>query len=353
MYMHTFNTCRCIQLHTLDKCRIMHLKYERANMDGDWEGKHEWNTVISYAAHDYEPGMLTCRASRHVPSLQIIVYGRLCTRHKHILPPCSRKISTRHIHAQLLLQIKTCWIMTKPRWGRYSLSPWYWPTLTKSRAALNMDHHMQELAQLSISTNTCGRLAQLWYRSITQLWYRRYSLSYCTCWNMPSSPNVQTHAETCLALSIRADTHLETLCALDTCLHMKIHAQLLTWATHANKRTPLHTGQQIQINAQLLIKAKNLPINADRRSTLSVCWYQPLYADTSTSPWCLQTQADTWHDQPKRMLICTKSWADADTCSHMQSPHWYMTGYVDNTTAQNARQPMQIRAQLSTRANSC
>jgi hypothetical protein len=256
MYMHTFNTCRCIQLHTLNECRIFHVKYERANMDGDWEGKHEWNTVISYAAHDYEPGMLTCRASRHVPSLQIIVYGRLCTRHKHILPPCSRKISTRHIHAQLLLQIKTCWIMTKPRWGRYSLSPWYWPTLTKSRAALNMDHHMQELAQLSISTNTCGRLAQLWYRSITQLWYRRYSLSYCTCWNMPSSPNVQTHAETCLALSIRADTHLETLCALDTCLHMKIHAQLLTWATHANKRTPLHTGQQIQINAQLLIKAK-------------------------------------------------------------------------------------------------
>jgi hypothetical protein len=59
MYMHTFNTCGCRQSHNLDECRIIHVKYERANMDGDWEGKHEWNNVISYAAHDYEPSMLT------------------------------------------------------------------------------------------------------------------------------------------------------------------------------------------------------------------------------------------------------------------------------------------------------
>ena len=45
MYMHGFNTCRCIQSHTLDECRMIHVKHERAYMDGDWEGKYEWNTV--------------------------------------------------------------------------------------------------------------------------------------------------------------------------------------------------------------------------------------------------------------------------------------------------------------------
>jgi hypothetical protein len=134
--------------------------------------------------------------------------------------------------------------------------------------------------------------------------------------------------------------------------------------THANTRSTLHTNQQKQTNLQLLIKAKNVsscssphykPVKC-RYTLRSVCVRIPAIVCTQRyirSPWCLQTQADTWHDQPKCMLICTKSWADADTCSHMQSPHWYMTGYVDNTTAQNARQPMQIRAQLSTRANSC
>jgi hypothetical protein len=33
--MHSSNACRCIQSHTLDKCRIMHVKHERANIDGD------------------------------------------------------------------------------------------------------------------------------------------------------------------------------------------------------------------------------------------------------------------------------------------------------------------------------
>jgi hypothetical protein len=166
-------------------------------------------------------------------------------------------------------------------------------------------------------------------------------LSKCadTCWDMPGSLNTCRHTSWNIMCSWYLPTYEDTCPALDM--------------SNTCKQTHTSPYKQIQINAQLLIKAKNLPINADRRSALSVCWYQPLYADTSTSPWCLQTQADTWHDQPKRMLICTKSWADADTCSHMQSPHWYMTGYVDNTTAQNARQPMQIRAQLSTRANSC
>jgi hypothetical protein len=36
---------------------------------------------ISYAAHDHDPNCADiCRSSKHVPSLQIIVYGRLCTK---------------------------------------------------------------------------------------------------------------------------------------------------------------------------------------------------------------------------------------------------------------------------------
>ncbi len=69
MYMHSSNTCRCIQSHTLDEYRIIHVKHERANMDGEWEGKPEWKTVISYAAHDHEPNAKIFRPSKHVPSL--------------------------------------------------------------------------------------------------------------------------------------------------------------------------------------------------------------------------------------------------------------------------------------------
>jgi hypothetical protein len=94
--------------------------------------------------------------------------------------------------------------LTKPRWGRYFLTPWYWPTLTKSRAALNMDQHMQELAQLSISANTFGRLAQLWYR--------RYSLSF----DIGGTHSAIAYAETCLAVH--------------TCRHVLRHA----WLRHTS-----------------------------------------------------------------------------------------------------------------------
>jgi hypothetical protein len=54
------------------------METERANMNE--------TQFSSYAAHDYDPNMLTCRPSKHVPSLQTIVYSRLCKRHKHTLP---------------------------------------------------------------------------------------------------------------------------------------------------------------------------------------------------------------------------------------------------------------------------
>ena len=106
--------------------------------------------------------------------------------------------------------------LTKPRWGRYFLTPWYWPTLTKSRAALNMDQHMQELAQLSlvVSANTFGRLAQLWYR--------RYSLSF----DIGGTHSAIAYAETCLAVH--------------TCRHVLRHAWLSQYVqTHILKHDVL------------------------------------------------------------------------------------------------------------------
>jgi hypothetical protein len=87
-----------------------------------------------------------------------------------------------------------------------------------------------------------------------------------------------------------------------------------------------------------------------------VCRHQPWYADTSHSLWCLQTQTDTWHDQPKSMLICAKSEADVYTCRHRQtqSPQWMARCRDTNT-----RQPMlsfQHRlehAELLIRAETC
>jgi hypothetical protein len=49
--MHSSNTCRCTQAHTLDWCRIMHVKHERATMDGICVNEKQFS---SYAAHDSE-----------------------------------------------------------------------------------------------------------------------------------------------------------------------------------------------------------------------------------------------------------------------------------------------------------
>jgi hypothetical protein len=81
-----------------------------------------------------------------------------------------------------------------------------------------------------------------------------------------------------------------------------------------------------------------------------VCRYitQPLMlADTNRY---MQTQTDTWHDQPKSMLLCAKSEADVYTCRHRhtQSPQWMARCRDTNT-----RQPMQIHAELSTQASTC
>jgi hypothetical protein len=51
MRMHSSKTCRCTQSHTLDECRIMHVKHERATMDGICVNETQFS---SYAAHDSE-----------------------------------------------------------------------------------------------------------------------------------------------------------------------------------------------------------------------------------------------------------------------------------------------------------
>ena len=73
-YVHTHTRAynQYMQMHTVTNSRRM-----QNNTCEIWEsqhgwrlrGKHEWNTVISCAAHDYEPSMLTCRPSKHGPSL--------------------------------------------------------------------------------------------------------------------------------------------------------------------------------------------------------------------------------------------------------------------------------------------
>ena len=44
----------------------MHVKNERDSQDGTWEDKYEWNTVILYAAHDYDSNVMTFGPSKNV-----------------------------------------------------------------------------------------------------------------------------------------------------------------------------------------------------------------------------------------------------------------------------------------------
>jgi hypothetical protein len=88
MYMHGFNACRCIQSHTLDECRMIHVKHERAYMDG-WRLRGQiWMkhssalmlhmTMIQICWHADLPSMyLVCRS---------LYNGRLCIKKKETLP---------------------------------------------------------------------------------------------------------------------------------------------------------------------------------------------------------------------------------------------------------------------------
>jgi hypothetical protein len=177
------------------------------------------------------------------------------------------------------------------------------------------------------------------------------------CQNSNDWLEVWTSCPALLLNDFHMQTRTETCCTLDTCLHRKIHAQLQMYTdtckhtlsspykqANADKRADLHRSKK---NANSCSSSSYKPINADTPSALCVCRYQPLYADIC-SPWCLQAQADTSHDQPKRMLICARSLVDAHTCRRAQSPQ-----YITTCEDTNTLQPMQIHAQLSTRANSC
>jgi hypothetical protein len=62
-------------------CRKIHVKHEEPIwMETETAHMNETQS-ISYAAHDHDPNCADiCRSSKHVPSLQIIVCGRLCTK---------------------------------------------------------------------------------------------------------------------------------------------------------------------------------------------------------------------------------------------------------------------------------
>jgi hypothetical protein len=48
VHVHAWNsssTCRCNTGTTLEACKIIHVKHDRANMDGHWDWTYEWNTV--------------------------------------------------------------------------------------------------------------------------------------------------------------------------------------------------------------------------------------------------------------------------------------------------------------------
>jgi hypothetical protein len=123
-------------------------------------------------------------------------------------------------------------------------------------------------------------------------------------------------------------------------------------------------------------KCMQLHAKAKNANSCSSPWYKPTNSGTCSalcvqtpaivrryihSLWCLLTQADTWHDQPKSMLICAKSWADAYTCRHTQSPQW-MARCQDTNTTPYARQPCSafntgqlvlVHAELLIRAETC
>jgi hypothetical protein len=173
-------------------------------------------------------------------------------------------------------------------------------------------------------------------------------------------------------------TYANTRPALDTCLHMQKH---FTPSMHQDMQPLIHadtcrytqraympsTWYVVTYEELCTHKCMQLHAKAKNANSCSSPWYKPTNSGTCSalcvqtpaivrryihSLWCFLTQADTWHDQPKSMLICAKSWADAYTCRHTQSPQW-MARCQDTNTTPNARQPMQIHAQLSTRANSC
>ena len=120
-----------------------------------------------------------CAATNKAFYMDHSMYQKLEFRHMQthaVAYPALEKWERVQIHAQLPTQVTTCWIMANPRWA---------PTHADTFSALDtgpylLNHvqpsiwtNMQVLAQLSISTNTCGRHAQLLIKAST--W--RYSLS--------------------------------------------------------------------------------------------------------------------------------------------------------------------------------
>ena len=189
---------------------------------------------------------------------------------------------------------------------------------------LNMNHHMQVLAQLSISTNTCGRHAQLTHEGTHSAPGR----------HMLKQALLLIRAETCrnMLSSWYLPTYEDTYPALDMCQHMQ----------NFETRSTLHTNQQKQTNLQLLIKAKNAmsSIQASKkcRYTLSyVCvWIPAIVCRYIHSPWCLQTQADTWHDQALKLWKHTQIHASS----------WYRSTHKESWQNLQKRWHMHILAEL-------
>jgi hypothetical protein len=133
-------------------------------------------------------------------------------------------------------------------------------------------------------------------------------------WYVPIYANTRLALDMCLHMQKHFTPSLNAsrYAAFDTCRHMQIHSTCVhaqhlipgkKWGTFY---TQMHAAKRRAKNANWCSSPWYKPTNAGTCSAL--CVQTPAIVSRYIhSLWCLQTQADTWHNQPKSMLICAKS----------------------------------------------
>jgi hypothetical protein len=284
--------------------------------------------------------------------------------------PCPQCMN---IHTQHLIHADTCrhmQIHAKPlkhaNTYEYMPSSWYVATNEDTNSGLGTRKGMHLVhAKLSMLTIQCSR-SQLFGKCRHMKLHTllsesedasRYTLSTLaiqvnTCWIMTN-----TNTDTFSAL-ILAHTCWNMLCSwyMPTYEDTRPVSILRQMQTHAELSIQTNTADECAaLDKNLKCKLMLISLTQGIKCRCTVC------ADTSH---CMRILP--WHSHPLKLCrhkqICdkpslrattwAKSSADAYKCRHTKSPQ-YMTTYEDTNTALNAREPMQIHAQLSRQANSC